>query len=206
MIFGTMKHLKIQNKIAFLILTLSFTLPVYALDISEKKVEKLDLPALLELFAQKKKSTVDFNEEKHTFFLDQPIKSSGYIEFSAPNKLNKFILNPEKISQKITGDILEIKSLDETHTIDLNDHPEFSVLLQSIISVLSGDLVSLKKDFKVNFTNTGSNWSLLLSPHDSYISGYIESIKMYGHKNKLSKIVVIEPNNDRSITRLSNHR
>ena len=200
MIFGTMNHLKKYNKITFLLLAFFFTVPVYAID------KELELPELLHLFAQQKKSTVDFNEEKHAFFLDEPIKSSGYIEFSAPHTLNKYILKPEKISQKIAGNILEIKNTDETHTIDLNDHPEFSILLKSIISVLAGDLVSLKKDFKINFTNNISDWSLLLTPHDSYIAGYIESVKMFGNKNKLSKIIVTEANKDRSITFLSNHR
>jgi hypothetical protein len=72
--------------------------------------------------------------------------------------------------------------------------------------VLAGDLVSLQKDFKVNFTNNSSGWSLLLTPRDSYISGYIESIKMFGNKNNLLKIIVTEANNDHSITLLSNHR
>ncbi len=200
MTFGTMNHIKTLNIIALLLSTFFFVLPAHALE------TKLQLPELLHLFAQTKKSTVDFTEEKHAFFLEEPIKSSGYIEFSAPNKLNKFILKPEKISQKITDNILEIKNPNESHTINLDDHPEFSVLLQSIISVLSGDLASLKKDFKIIFTNDLSSWSLLLTPHDSYISGYIESIKMFGNKNKLSRIIVTEPNNDRSITHLSNHR
>ncbi len=199
MISGTMNHLKIHNKIAFLLLTCSIAAPAYALE------DKLELPELLHLFAQQKKSTVDFIEEKYAFFLDEPLKSSGYIEFLAPNKLNKYIVKPEKMSQKITGNILEIKNPDKTHTIDLNDHPEFSVLLRSIISVLAGDLDSLKKDFKIIFANNDSTWSLLLTPHDSYIAGYIESIKMFGN-NKLSKIIVTEANNDHSITLLSNHR
>ena len=194
MTFGMMN--KINNKIVLLLLTFFFAVPVHA----------LELPELLHLFAQQSKSTVDFNEEKHAFFLEEPIKSSGYIEFSAPDKLNKSITKPEKISQKITGNTLVINNPTETHTINLNDHPEFSVLLRSIISVLSGDLVSLKKDFKITFKNNLSSWSLLLSPRDSYVSGYIKSITMFGKKNKLSKIIVTEANNDYSITTLSNHR
>ena len=203
MTFGTMKNLKTHHKIAFLLLTISFSHSVYA---KNEREDKLELPSLLAMFAQQKKSTVDFIEEKHAFFLDEPMKSSGYIEFSAPNILNKYILKPEVASQKIKNNILEIKNLSESHTIDLNDHPEFSVLLQSIINVLSGDLVSLKKDFKITFTNSFSDWTIFLTPHDSYILGYVESIKMFGNKNKLSKIIVTEPNKDRSITFLSNHR
>lgn len=67
-------------------------------------------------------------------------------------------------------------------------------------------MLLLKKDFKINYKNIDSNWTLLLSPHDSYISGYVESIKIEGNQNKISKIIITEPNHDRSITYLSNHR
>ena len=95
MTFGTMNHIKTLNKIALLLSAFFFIVPAHALE------AKLDLPELLHLFAQQKKSTVDFSEEKHAFFLEEPIKSSGYIEFSAPNKLNKFILKPEKFRKKL---------------------------------------------------------------------------------------------------------
>ncbi len=196
MISGKMNLVKKYKQIAFLFLTLFISAHVHA----------LELPELLHMFAQQQQSTVDFNEEKYTFYLDEPIKSSGYLQFIAPNKLSKFILKPEKISQRVSSDILEINNADITQTINLNDHPEFSIILRAIISLLSGDLATLKKDFKIIFKNKSSKWTLILSPHDSYVSDYVETIKMSGNKNKLTKIVVIEPNNDHSITHLYNHR
>lgn len=198
---GKMNQIKKYNVIALLILNFFFITPSFAVG-----VKKLDLPELLNLFAQQKDSTVDFTEEKYAFYLDEPIKSSGYLQFSAPDKLYKFISEPEKISQKINGDTLEIINGDETHSISLNEHPEFSIILRSIISLLSGNYAALKKDFKINFDNQAENWTLLLSPHDSFISGYVESIQMVGKKNKISRIIVIEPNKDRSITHIYNHR
>jgi len=198
---GTMNQIKKQCEKTLLLLIFFFTVPAHALDLN-----KLNLPELLQLFAQQQQSTVDFDEEKHASFLDKPIKSSGYLQFSAPNKLYKFILKPEQISQKINGNELVVHDANETHTINLDEHPEFSILLRSIISLLSGDHPALKKDFKIIYKNTPSGWTLSLFPHDSYILSYVESIKMFGNKNKLSKIIVTEPNNDRSITNLYNHR
>lgn len=165
----------------------------------------LELKELLHLFSQKKQSVVDFSEEKYVSFLDEPIKSSGHMEFIAPNKLHKFILKPEKISQIINANELEIIYSNETHIVNLDDHPEFSIILRAIISVLAGDQAALKNDFKIVFKHNEAGWTLLLSPHDSYISGYVKSIKMLGNKNRISKITVTEPNNDQSITHLSNH-
>ena len=218
---GMIKQTKKYHKKALLLLAFFFALPAYALevnnpdvnkrdiyklDVKKLDVYKLELPELLNLFSQNKQSTVDFNEEKHTFYLEQPIKSSGYLQFSAPDKLNKIILKPEKTSQKINGNKLEINNNNETQTINLDDYPEFSIILRSIINVLSGNHSALKKDFKINYENDGSGWTLSLLPHDSYVLSYVESIKMFGNKNKLSKIIVTEPNNDRSITHLYNHR
>ena len=201
MTFGKMNQLKNYLKKVFLLFAFCFSLPVHALD-----ENKLDLSELLHLFSQQKQSTVDFIEEKHAFFLDQPIISAGNLQFSYPGKLYKFITKPDKSSQKIDGDTLEINNNNKIQTINLDDYPELSVLLRSIISLLSGDLAALNKDFKVKIENKPSGWILFLSPHDSYVSGYIESIKMSGKKNKLLKIIVTEPNDDRSITYLSNHR
>lgn len=193
---GKMKKIIKHNIKAFVVLSLFFTTPVHALELIE----------LLHLFSQEKQSTVDFNDEKHAYFLDKPIKSSGYLTFIAPNKLQKIILKPEKISQQIDANELKIVNARETHIIKLDDHPEFSIIIRATISMLAGDYISLKKDFKIVFDHKKSGWTLLLSPHDSYISGYVESIKMVGNKNKISKIIVTEPNHDQSITYLSNHR
>jgi len=193
---GKMKKIKKHNIKAFIILSLFFTTPVHALELIE----------LLHLFSQEKQSTVDFIDEKYASFLDEPIKSSGYLKFIAPNKLQKVILKPEKISHKIDANELEIINASETRIINLDDHPEFSIILRATISVLAGDHSALKEDFKIVFEHKDSDWTLLLSPHDSYISGYVESIKMVGNKNKISKIIVTEPNHDQSISYLSNHR
>jgi len=196
MTFGTMKKIKKHYRIISLLLTLNFVAPVYALELSE----------LLHSFNQQQKSTVDFSEEKHAFYFDEPLKSSGYLQFIAPNKLYKFILKPEKISQKIQGDELHIKNGTDIRTINLNTYPEFSIIFRALVSFLSGDHAALKKNFKINFENNPASWVLLLSPHDSYIASHVESIKLSGSENKLNKIIITEPNKDKSITHIYNHR
>lgn len=193
---GKMNHI---SKL-LLLLVLIFNLPAYATE------NVTSLTEVLKLFSQQKKSTADFKEEKHTSFLEQPIASSGQLEFVAPDKLAKYILKPEIISNKIIGDELEIKNTHETHTINLKEHPEFSAILTSIINVLSGNHDALKNDFNINFKGQLNSWELILIPRDSFVRGYIDSIKMQGNKNKLNKIIVTEANKDYSVTHISNHR
>lgn len=203
---GKMNQTKKHNIKASLLLSFFFIFPAHALEMNKPDGNKPELSKILHQFAQNKRSTVDFKEEKHAFYLDEPIKSSGYLQFSAPNNLYKFISKPEKISQKINGNTLEIINSSQTHTINLDEHPEFSIILRAIISLLSGDHSALKKDFKIDFKGKASSWTLFLSPHNSYVSSYVESIKMVGNKNKLTKIIVTESNKDHSITHLYNHR
>lgn len=202
MTFGKMNPILNKHNKALLFLLFFFSVPAFAIELEEKP----ELSELLQLFSQQKQSTVDFTEEKHTSFLKQPIKSSGQLQFIAPDKLNKFIKQPEQISQKITGDKLEIIEKNKTHIINLDEHPEFSIILRSIISLLSGNHAALKKDFKMTFKSEVASWTLTLMPHDSYISGYIESITMFGSNDKLTKIIVTEANKDHSITHIYNHR
>ena len=177
-----------------------------ALDAKKAASNILDLPKLLQMFAENKQSKVDFKEEKHAFYLDEPISSSGQLEFYAPNKLNKFIISPQKASQKINGDTLTINNGNKTHVVDLNDHPEFSIILRSIINVLSGNHAALKKDFKIKFESKPAGWTLSLRPHDSFIASYVDSIQIFGKKNIFLKMIVKEPNNDYTLTMLYNHR
>lgn len=206
MTFGMMNPKNKQYKFVLLFLFFLITLPALAVDVKNTDTVNLNLTDLLHMFSQSKQSEVDFDEEKYAFYLDVPIKSSGHLKFSAPNKLDKFILKPEKVSQKIVGETLTINDGKKTHIIDLNDHPEFSVILRSIISVLSGNLQALKKDFKVTFESETSGWVLTLKPHDSFTSSFVDSIQMYGKKNIFNKMIVKEPNNDYSVTHLHNHR
>lgn len=204
MIFGMMTQINKQSKLAVLILSFIICFPAFALD--EKKNHISSLEKLLQEFSEKKQNEVDFKEEKHAFYLDEPIKSSGYLQFFAPNKLNKFINTPEKSSQKIDGDTLTVREGNKTHIVDLNDHPEFSIILRSIIHVLSGDHAALKKDFKIKFKSKPSGWTLSLRPYDSFTASNVDSIQMFGKRNVFLKMIVKEPNNDYTLTTLYNHR
>lgn len=206
MTFGMMYRQMKPYKKSLILMAYLFTLPIQALEVKKSEQQILNLPQLLQMFSQQSQRTADFNEEKHAFYLQQPITSSGYMQFSAPNKLYKFTLQPEKISQKVDADVLEVVKNNQSQTIYLKDYPEFSIILNSIISLLAGDHTTLKKDFKITFKPTSSNWTILLKPYDDYILSYVTSIKMFGKNNKLIKIIVTEPNNDQTITHLYNHR
>ena len=206
MTFGTMNHINKQYKTALLIFSFFISFPALALDVKKADIDISDLPKLLQIFSEKKQNKVDFKEEKHAFYLDEPIVSSGHLEFYAPNKLNKFIIAPEKVSQKIQGDTLTVNDGNKTHVVDLNDHPEFSIILRSIIHVLSGNHAALIKDFKIKFESKPSGWTLSLRPHDSFTASHVDSIQMFGEKNIFLKMIVKEPNNDYTLTTLYNHR
>jgi len=88
---GKMNQTKKHNIKASLLLSFFFIFPAHALERNKPDVNKPELSNILDLFAQNKQSTVDFKEEKHAFYLDEPIKSSGYLQFKSPNILYKFI-------------------------------------------------------------------------------------------------------------------
>ncbi|MDH5599844.1 MAG: outer membrane lipoprotein carrier protein LolA [Gammaproteobacteria bacterium] len=197
---GKMNHINKFLVLLVLFFNLVFNMAAHATEHDSTVAE------VMNLFSQQKKSTVDFKEEKHTSFLEQPIISSGYLEFIAPDRLAKYITVPEKISNEINGNQLVIKTSSETHTINLKEHPEFSIILTSIINLLSGNYEALKNNFTIKFKGQVTSWELELLPRDSFIRGHIDSIGMHGNKNKLTKIMVTEANKDYSVTHISNHR
>ena len=170
--------------------------PVYALDVND----------LFQSFARQKESQVDFDEEKYAFYLAEPLKSSGQLQFTAPDKLHKLISKPENISQTISGNVLQITKNNKTRTINLDDHPEFSAILGSLKNLLSGNLEALKKSYNLEIEGTRQSWKLHLLPKSKKLSGYIKFIDMQGINNLLTKIIITESNNDYSVTNLYNHR
>ncbi|MDH5394885.1 MAG: outer membrane lipoprotein carrier protein LolA [Gammaproteobacteria bacterium] len=192
---------KIVNYLTLLLLFFYYTLSAQA----EESLPP-EFTQFVQLFKQQNESTVDFKEEKYASYLDQPLRSSGEMHFSAPDKLSKLILKPEFTSQKISGDQLEIKTPSEVHNIDLKERPEFSVILRALIALLAGDQDFLQQNFKIKYNPLKTSWSLLLTPNDSYVAGYVESIKISGKMQKLVQIIITEPNNDKTITDLFNHR
>lgn len=189
---------KIKEIRIMLILCLLSGMPasVYALDIND----------LFQSFSQQKESHVDFDEEKYAFYLAKPLRSSGQLQFTAPDKLYKLISKPEKISQKISGNVLQITQDNNTRTINLDNHPEFSAILGSLKNLLAGNLDALQKNYKLNIEGTRQSWKLHLLPRSEKLSGYIKFIDMHGNNNLLTKIIITESNNDYSVTHLYNHR
>lgn len=196
MIFGMINKIKKYNIITFSFLFFLFATPVYSLELTE----------LLQRFSKQEKSTADFIEEQQAFYLEEPLTSSGYLQFVAPDKLYKFILKPENISQKIEGDVLQVSSKSGTTTFVVDEYPEFSVVLNALVSFLSGDYIHLKNDFKIKFESMPQSWELLLLPRDSYIAAHVESIMLSGKGDNLNKIIITQPNKDSTITRIFNHR
>ena len=167
--------------IFFLLITASFSLPVFAGNFS--------LPELMQALGQKKTLQANFNETKIDSYLEIPISYSGQVEYKAPDYLKKvtrkpflqsFILDRNQVT-------IAIKQQPEK-TYSMNEHPQLKAFAASYLSVLSGDLERLKKYYAATIAGDEANWTITLKPLDSEILKYIESMQFSGKQSNLIEV------------------
>jgi outer membrane lipoprotein-sorting protein len=71
------------------------------------------------------------------------------------------------------------------------------------MTVLRGNLESLRARYSISFDSTGENWTLDLEPRSRALRGIIDRIRFTGRGQELSAMETRESNGDRTIMRFS---
>lgn len=141
-----------------------------------------------------------FHERKDMTVLDQPLLSSGFLHYRAPNFLEKQVLQPEPQTYRIDGN----QVLVETPQIGrrefaLDSYPGVRPLAESIRATLAGDQTSLARYFHLTLTGPREAWSLSLQPIDEQIAERVSAIVISGSGDQVRRVETIETNGDRTV-------
>ena len=68
-----------------------------------------DLPTLARLLAQRKGGEARFTEERFVTGLDSPLRASGTLSFSAPDRFTRQTLEPRAESMSVEGNTITLK-------------------------------------------------------------------------------------------------
>ncbi len=177
-------------RLAFLLLPL-FALPAWA--------EGWQPAQLMELLAQKKTGKATFTEKKTIGILDQPVVSSGKLSFTAPDKLEKITLTPQHESLMLDGDTLTIERPDKrTMTVNIKNHPEAAMFIESIRGTLAGDLSALERFYQVELTGAADSWQLKLTPKQEDAGTVFSGIRIAGSQADVKTIHLEQRDGDHS--------
>lgn len=169
---------------------------LFATAAAAQNVELADLMALL---SQRQSSHATFVERKFFKVLEQPIESSGELEYIAPNRVKKQTLTPKPELLLLDGDKLTIESANKRRkTFNLQDHPEVSTFVTSIRATLSGDLSTLENYYAVAISGSLAQWQLSLTPKQAQLLKVIKQIRIGGSQGFVKTIEFEQADGDRS--------
>ena len=161
--------------------------------------EAWDLAALMHALAQHPSSHASFVETKTLAMLDAPIVSSGELRFQAPDHLEMRTLKPKPQTLVLDGNRLSAEIDGRTHHIDLDDHPDVAVLIDSIRATLNGDLGALQREYAVSLSGDRAHWRLSLVPSDARARARVSEIRIDGRRGQVRSIAVQQADGDHSL-------
>lgn len=141
-----------------------------------------------------------FHERKDMTVLDQPLLSSGFLHYRAPNFLEKQVLEPEVQIYRINGNQVLVETPEiGRREFTLDTYPGVRPLAESIRATLAGDQASLARYFHLTLSGPHEAWSLSLQPIDKQIAEKISAIVISGADDRVRRVETIETNGDRTV-------
>jgi len=149
--------------------------------------------------AQQRGGKVAFSEKKYIALLDRPVESSGELVYQPPARLEKRTLKPNVESLVLDRDMLVVERGKQKYTLQLQQYPEITAIVDSIRSTLAGDLKALERQYRVDLEGDPERWTLTLLPSDARIATIVHRIRISGTRDELREIEMLQADGDRSV-------
>jgi hypothetical protein len=162
------------------------------------------LDQLLARMRQRQHGHVTFTERHISSILDRPLESSGELFYDAPDRLEKRTLQPQTERLVLEHGVLTIERRHREYRVALADYPEVAPYVDSIRATLGGDRPSLERAFHIEFSSSGGDWNLELSPLDARVAARVRRLRIQGVADDVHSVSVEFANGDQSIMTLAN--
>lgn len=146
---------------------------------------------------------VRFTELRESRWLAAPIESSGTLR-STPTMLEKRVEQPKRETWRILDDRMQFGAPGSAgaREIMLDEAPAAAALAQTLRHVMAGDLEALNKYFELELAGDEREWALQLTPRQAEVARQLKRIVLQGVGRRLSVMVILETQGDRTTTRL----
>ena len=167
------------------------------------RAQSLDLPRLMQLLAAVPAAEVAFTEKKFSSLLSAPVVSSGKLLYRRPDIVEKNIEMPRKESYRFAGDELMMTRDGKERRIPLSSQPLLSAFAASLRGVLGGDIVLLRKHYKLSLQGDELSWRIDMTPIDEETLKFVKRVTVSGRAGRVAKIEVREASGDHSVLQVS---
>jgi hypothetical protein len=176
-----------------------FVCSLWAFSLPSHAEATWDLDQLMQSLATTQTGHASFVEKKFIAILDKPVESSGELFYTAPDRLEKRILQPKAESMVLDKDKLIVEQRGKKHVLSLQSYPEIAAFIDSIRGTLAGDRKALERSYKLDMAGTQQNWSLSLLPLADKMKKVVTSIDINGSGNTLETIKIKQADGDSSL-------
>ena len=163
----------------------------------------LSVARLQHLLRDMPQAEVHFTELRESRWLAAPVESSGTLRSSA-SMLERQVELPRRETWRILDDRMQLSAAgsDQVLEIALDNAPAVAALALMLRSVMAGNLESLNADFQLALSGDERDWTLQLTPRRPDVARQLRQISVIGAGRRLSAIVIVESQGDRTTTRL----
>ena len=139
-----------------------------------------DLNALTALLAQRKGAQARFSEERFVSGIDGPLRASGTLSFTAPDRFERRTLEPQAESMIVDGNTLVLRRGGRSRQMALDAVPEVAALVEAVRSTLRGDAQTLQRYFNVRVGGSAALWTLTLTPREARLARQVRELQLQG--------------------------
>ena len=158
-----------------------------------------DLDALMALLAQRKSGEARFTEERTVTGFDSPLRASGTLSFTAPDRFARQTLEPRRERMEVAGNQLRLERGGRVRQMTLDAVPELAALVEGLRGTLTGNAALLRKHFEVRLAGEARLWTLTLTPREPSLAAQVRMLQLVGTASDLRTVEVQMAGNDRSL-------
>jgi hypothetical protein len=165
---------------------------------------RLDLRTLTGLLAQRRTAEAQFTEERHVAGFDGPLRASGTLSFTAPDRFVRQVLEPRPESMSVQGNTIVLRRGGRSRQMTLDAVPELTALVEAMRGTLNGDAALLQRHFETRVEGDPGRWTLTLLPRDARLASQVREMQIAGQAGEIRSVGLWMTNGDRSLMLVDN--
>jgi outer membrane lipoprotein-sorting protein len=161
-----------------------------------------DLPALMQKLSQVRSGEAQFVEDRRVQQLDQTLRSSGRLSFTAPDTFVRETLKPRQERMAVVGNQLTLSRGNRSQTTLLDSVPEAAVIVEAIRGTLTGNRDALERYFDTSVQGSAEQWQLDLVPREPRLRGQVTHLRLSGRQSQVREVRMTLADGDTSVMRI----
>ena len=158
-----------------------------------------DLDALMALLAQRKAGEARFTEERTVAGFEGPLRASGTLAFTAPDRFVRETLEPRRERMEVVGNQVRLERGGRSRQLTLDAVPELAALIEGLRGTLTGNAELLRRHFDARVGGQARLWTLTLVPRDAQLAAQVRALALAGAGADLRSVEVQMAGGDRSL-------